>query len=294
MIRRTKVQRPDLILTSDWHLREEPPVCRMDDFWEAQWKKVGQIMKLQNDFSCPVLCAGDLFHHWKPSPRLISQSIKYLPSEFYTVAGQHDLPQHNLDLIEKSGLFTLLTAGVLHWFKGSGNWGQEVAPAFITPHTDRRVGVWHHFVWDGETLPWPGCDEMTALQVLKKYPEFDLIVTGDHHKPFTYEYRGRLLVNPGCLSRQVADYSNHQPRVYFWYADSNTVTPHYLQIEEGVVSREHIQIKQERDKRLDAFVSRLSDNWEVGVSFEESLERFFSTNHIRKSVSELVLKAVES
>ncbi|KKL99820.1 hypothetical protein LCGC14_1810530, partial [marine sediment metagenome] len=86
--------KPDLILTSDWHLREDTPICRTDDFWSAQWNKVDQVMALQSKYDCPILHAGDLFHHWKPSPYLLSETIDHLQgSRFYTVYGQHDLPQ---------------------------------------------------------------------------------------------------------------------------------------------------------------------------------------------------------
>ncbi len=282
----------DLILTADWHLREDKPSCRTDDFEKAQWNKVQQIMKLQNEHDCPILHAGDLFHHWKPSPYLISQAIIHMPSDFYTVAGQHDLPQHNLELIHKSGLTTLVTAGAISWIKGNGNFGQNVGHFNIT--NQRKVGVWHHFVWNGKDVPWFDCNEITAEQVLKDNPEFDLIVTGDYHRPFTYKYEGRLLVNCGCLTRQVADYDNHQPRVWLWNAKTNTVQPHYLDIDENVIDRSHIEVTNERNKRLDSFISRLSSDWEVGVSFETNLDRFLSSNKIRKSVVDLVYKSMEA
>lgn len=287
----------DLILTSDWHLREDTPSCRTDDFEKAQWDKVGQIMKLQNEYDCPVLHAGDLFHHWKPSPYLISMAINHLPRVFYTVAGQHDLPQHNLELFHKCGMNTLARANSIHWM-AKGNFGQGVG-MFAHPgdklirYASRHVGVWHHFVWNGKDLPWPGCDFITAKQVLIDNPDYDLIVTGDYHRPFTYEYKGRLLVNCGCLTRQAADYDNHQPRVYLWTAKTNTVEPFFLEYEKGVVSRDHIEVQAERNKRLDAFIARISDEWEVGISFEENLKRFFSSNKIRKSVVDLIYKAME-
>lgn len=264
--------------------------------------KVSQVAALQQELDCPVLHAGDLFHHWKPSPYLISKAIHHLPGQFYTIAGQHDLPQHNMDLFHKCGMNTLVQAEAINWLK-FGNFGQEVGPALLFPgrkvasasfkQKDRKVGVWHHFVWDGKNIPWPDCDEITARQVLKDNAEFDLIVTGDYHKPFTYEYKGRLLVNCGCLTRQVADYADHKPRVWLWNAETNEVTPHYLVCEKGVVSRKHIEVKEEREKRMDAFISRLTDEWEVSISFEENLKRFISSNRIRKSVVDLLYKAME-
>lgn len=282
----------DLILTADWHLREDNPPCRTDDFQKAQWSKVRQVSELQRKLNVPVLHAGDLFHHWKPSPNLISTSILNIPDDFYTVAGQHDLPQHNMDLIEKSGLYTLLTAKALNWLNTGGNWGEGVGSFFS--YEGRKVGVWHHFVWNGKDKPWFDCNEVTARQVLKENPEFDLIVTGDYHRPFVYEYKGRLLVNCGCLTRQVADYDNHQPRVWVWNAQKNIVRPHYLPIEDNVIDRSHIEKVTKRDERMESFISRLSTEWEVGVSFDSNLKRFLSKNKIRKSVVDLVYKSMES
>lgn len=287
----------NLILTADWHLRDDTPSCRTDNFEEAQWSKVRQIMKLKKQHNCAVLHAGDLFHHWKPSPYLITKTLQEIDwydqrADFVTVAGQHDLPQHNLSLIEKSGFYTLLEAGAINWIKDGGNFGQPVG-SWVS-YQGRKVGVWHHFVWNGKDWPWPDCDQITARQVLKENPEYDLIVTGDYHRPFTYEYKGRILVNCGCLTRQAADYDDHRPRVYLWNAETNTVKPHYLKIQEGVVSRTHIEKREERDKRMDAFIEKLSDEWEVSVSFEENLKRFISSNTIRKQVVALVYKAIET
>jgi predicted phosphodiesterase len=285
----------DLILTSDWHLREDTPPCRTDNFWEAQWDKVGQVRALQVEHHCPVLHAGDLYHHWKPSPYLLTRTYQELPENFITVAGQHDLPNHSLELAEKCGLYNLNTTNRLEWDPTQGNWGQEPWRCIFFPNRtpERHVAVWHRFVWDGKEMPWPDCKEMTAKEILKKYPQYDLIVTGDHHKPFTYEYKGRLLVNCGCLTRQAADYADHRPRVWLWNAETNTVVPHYLKVNKQAVSREHLEQKEERDKRIDAFVSRLSDTWEVGISFEENLKRFISSNQVRKSVVDLIYKALE-
>lgn len=285
------IRTPDLILTSDWHLRDDQPICRTDDFWVAQWKKVHEIAMLQKKYDCLVLHTGDLFHHWKPSPYLLSHSMIYLPKKFYTIYGQHDLPQHLLELLQKSGINALRQAGYLTVLD-KGSWGQGPGKIGIANH--RKIGMWHKFVWDGLKIPWPGCDEMTAKEVLKKYPEYDLIVTGDHHKPFTETYKGRLLVNPGCLTRQNADYAKHKPCVWFYYSETNTVEPYYLDIQLGVVSREHLERKEESDKRMDAFITRLSNDWEVGVSFEENLERFLANNKIKPSVKDLIFKAIDN
>jgi len=294
---RTKHIRPDRILTSDLHLREDAPICRTDDFWKAQWIKVNFIKKLQEKYQCPVLCAGDVFHLWKPSPYLISEAIKYLPNDFKAIYGQHDLPQHNIQLHHKSGLDTLKTASKLEILPGC-HWGGTPSkkPVIIDEKSGRKILVWHRMTYQGK-IPWPNCTDPAAIKLLKKYAEYDLIVTGDNHKPFVEKHEGRLLVNPGSLTRQAADQINHKPRIYLWYAETNTVKPIYLPITNDVISREHIEVKQERDKRIDAFVERLDTGFEFNqdtTDIETGIENYAKANDIPQSIIEIVLRAITS
>lgn len=287
---RTKTKKPDAILCGDFHLRESTPICRTDDFWEAQWRKVARINQLQGEYDCPVIHSGDLFDHWKPSPYLLSMAIQYLPEQFWTVYGNHDLPQHSLELDYKCGTEVLARAGKVIVAEGN-HWGQSLEKeTYFMPGS--MIGIWHVMTYQGKA-PWPGCTDLTARQILEKYPQFDLIVTGHNHKSFVERLNGRLLVNPGSLTRQTADQEDHIPMVYLYYADTNTVTPHILTYEKGVISREHIDRVEQRNERLTAFVEMLSEEWEEGISFEENLERFYQANNIRKSVMDIIRKAVE-
>ncbi len=291
-MKRTKHKHPDAILCADMHLREDHPTCRTDNYWETQWIKAGFIRRLQEEYDCPVLHAGDLFHHWKPSPHLLSETMKYLPTDFWTVYGQHDLPQHNLELAYKCGINTLQAANRLHIFPG-GHWNRDPSQGTNWTIKNRDIFVWHTMTYQGKKL-WPGQTDPPASKLLRKYPQFDLIVTGDNHLPFVEEYEGRLLVNPGSMMRMTADQIDHRPRVYLWYADTNTVEPIYLPIEKDVVSREHIERQEQRNERIDAFVSRLGEDWEVELDFEENLHRFAEKNKVRQSVMDIVYKAIES
>lgn len=298
-MRRTKgTKKADFILTADWHLREDIPICRSDDFQTAQWKKVYFIHALQRQHQCPVLHAGDLFDHWKSSPYLLSQTILHLPIRFWTVYGNHDLPRHNLELANKSGVYTLISGGHIFLLASSlhlepVHWGEEPAPSVKEDLVEeRRILVWHVMTYKGNR-PWPNCTDLSAREILEKYPQFDLIVTGHNHRPFTERLDGRLLVNPGTITRQEADQVDLKPRVYLYYAKQNKVVPVYLPIEEGVISREHIERIEKRDARIAAFVERLNTDWEMDVSFERNLERFEKENRVRKSVMGIVRKAIE-
>lgn len=323
MIRTRTNKTPQLIITSDWHLREDTPVCRTDNFWEAQWRKVDFVKELQERYGCPVIHAGDLFHHWKPSPYLLSETIKHIPDMFHTVYGQHDLPQHSHELANKSGVYTLAQAGILeilyecHWGQQPTNgctfltrkdeegWKEISKVKSIRPPTSfkqalpltselkvPRILVWHKLVYKG-AKPFPEARDGQAIEILHKYPQFDLLIFGDNHQAFTATYGKQLLVNPGSLTRQAADQVDFEPRVYLWYAETNTVEPVYLPIDEGVISREHIERKEERDGRLEAFISRLNTEYKTEISFEDNLRAFEQANTVNTKIMSIIYKAIE-
>ena len=291
-MKRTKQhKKPDLIFCGDFHLRDIIPTCRTDDFLPAQTKKLNFISELQLRYNCAVVHTGDLWDNWKPSPFMITYAIKYLPKNFWSILGNHDLPQHSLELIYKSGINTLAEAGWLKIIDGC-HW-QETPEHLSLIFNTKKILVWHIMTYKGKQ-PFPGCTDPAATKLLRKYPQYDLIVTGHNHKSFVEKYEGRLLVNPGSLTRQKADQIDHRPCVYLWYAETNTVKPVYLPIEQDVITREHITRQEQRDERIDAFISRLDDDWKAAVSFEENLERFAKANRIRTSVMDIVTNAIES
>ena len=286
---------PRFILTSDWHLREDTPTCFTGDWNHEQWKAVEVIRSLQAEYHCPILHAGDLFHHWKASPSLLTSAILYLPEGFHTVYGQHDLPQHNWDLRHKTGLRTLEAADRLTVLKEC-HYGQEPKKgSLFLPGSGRTVLVWHHMTYIN--IPFPGATVGQAQGLLMKYPQFDLILTGDNHQTFTTSFEGRVLVNPGPITRQKADQINYKPRVALYYEEEGSegyIEWYYLPILDGVISRDHIEVSEQRDNRISAFISKLDDEWETELSFEDNLERFKSKNKINDKIMELVYKAIEN
>lgn len=294
---------PTAILTADWHLRDTQPVCRTDDFWESQWIKIAYIAELQRVYNCPIIHAGDLFHTWRASPHLLSTAIEYFKGfsnviyspAFFTVYGNHDLPQHSMKLAYKSGVNTLAKAGAIAVLD-KGHWGEnepeDISCQALQSRTFQDVAVWHKFTYTGKK-PWPNCTDPTGEQLLKKYPDYKLILTGDNHTPFVVKYKDRLLVNPGSITRQTSDQIDHTPRVYLWYSETNTVEEVYLPIKQDVITREHIEVTEERNARMEAFVSRLKEDWNVTLSFEDNLRSFLSTNKLRKAVVGLIHQAMD-
>lgn len=285
-------RKPSLILCSDFHLREDTPTCWMGDFQMEQWLSVSFVNKLQEKYKCPVIHAGDLFHHWKPSPWLIAQAIDLLPKEFHTIYGQHDLPQHNWELRGKSGLNALRVANKVTVLDGTHFGKEPIASSLFVPERYNGILVWHHLTYINP--PFPGATGGNARSILKKYDWADLIVTGDNHQSFYTTYEGRILVNPGNLTRQVADQADFQPRVALWYAETNTIEWVNIPIQQGVITREHLEKKEERDERLSAFIEKLDSDYEIGLSFEQNLETYFGANDTPPDVKQIIYKSIEN
>lgn len=288
------------ILTADWHLREDTPICRKDNFEVTQWKKVDFISDLQRQHDCVVLHAGDLFDYWKPSPYLLSQTILHLPRKFYTVYGNHDLPQHDMLLQRKSGVYTLYAAkalNILPFFHYNQFKYYNFEFPFETEYPIEGVVAIHQMVYQHE-LPWPGCTDYRANELIsawkkKMEPSYKVLLTGDNHKSFVVEDQGIVLVNPGSLTRQKADQIDHQPCVYLLYSDYS-VEKVYLPFDESAVTREHLVNKKERDERLEAFVSSLSQDWEAELDYEKEVEKFLKMNNISESVKSIVYRALDN
>jgi len=88
--------------------------------------------------------------------------------------------------------------------------------------------------------------------------------------------------------RTTADQADHKPRVYFWYAQENRAEPIFLPIEENVIDRSHIDMAEAKDERIEAYVSRLSEELEIGLDFQGNLETYFRSNRTRKGVQDKV------
>lgn len=294
MIKKKNKFKADLIITSDWHLTDKQPKCRTDNFWKAQWDKIDQIFALAYEFGAPVYHAGDLFEHWKTSPYLLNQTIKHLINYspyFWTIIGNHDMPAHNIDDMDKSGLQTLFETEIVNRVIDQIDWGGplDYSPIKIGK---RKVVFIHIMTWKGKK-PWPNCTDPECYELFDWFPDCDLIVTGHNHKTFTAKKGKQILVNPGSLTRHKADQIKHKPCVFLYDAKSHKIKKHVLKYKKNVISREHLDIKKEKDKRINAFIEKLQNDWDISLSFENNLERAFKANKISKKIQQMIYTWME-
>ena len=283
------------LVTGDWHLREDVPLCRTDDYWSTQWGKVKFISELQEKYECPVIHSGDLFHHWKPSPYLLSTTIKNIPKKFFTIYGNHDIPQNSMEMKEKSGLETLSISGAITIIPGDyGISFDQIKPIEIEGIGE--VILWHGMAYQGK-MPFEGCEYLESKKLLRKlvdkFPEIKVVITGHNHQTFTEEYSAVFLINPGSIMRITSDQKEHEPVVFLLHEDYTISEVKIPLADKNPVSQRHIIQAQEKEKRIEAFIEKLNTNWESDVSFRVNLERFFNVNHTQQNIENLVWESLE-
>lgn len=302
----------DLILCSDLHLRDDTPICRTDDYWTIQKQKLKFIFMQAQKHRCPLVIAGDVGHRPQWSNRLMNVFIhtaNICQIQIYCVFGQHDMIGNNIERLADTSLSVLINANVIRADSGSFHlqyntyvklapYGQEIEKPSGYPQT-KNILVTHKMVIK-EPL-WPGQEAMTAKGMLKKYPEYDLIVTGDNHQSFTQKYKNRILVNPGSMMRMTTAQEDHEPKIYAYFADENTVEEIPIPIEQGVITRKHLRQKEEKQERMNllthekmqAYVDGVKEDRETGVSFKDNMQTTLKKEKIKKRTKHYINESME-
>ena len=303
---------PDAIFAADIHLRATPPLCRTDNFRKAQTNKLRFLFDIANDLCVEgVIIAGDFGHSPFWPNELLTNTIDMIrlldQIPLLIVPGQHDLPQHRLERYQDGALGVLEAAqmiNVLYDAEGHKNFREFKLHSYPFGHEIehdhhsskfRKVAVAHMMVIENIPL-WPGQIALKGNTLLEKFPEYDLIVTGDNHNPFVIEHEGRLHINPGSMMRQKSDQINHRPRFYLWWAKTNKYMPIFWEIDKNAVTREHIETSEEIDERINQFVSKLiTDDENIEVDFKENLTNFIAKQlNLSKKTIDRIWEAVSS
>jgi DNA repair exonuclease SbcCD nuclease subunit len=295
-----------IFFSADWHLRKTRPKSRTDDFLISQEKKIRYIFQLVQDNNCPLIIAGDLFELPRPG-EFVKQWIINLIGEYgiqiLAVPGQHDIPNHNLALINDSGIGVLAAAGVITLLTDPNKpvivgkyaiygcpFGTDPSSIVFKKGMSDKIKV---LLWHRMTILEPLWKEQIADlagQLLRLYPQFDIVCTGDNHQSFTYDRKGKHLINPGSVMRKNADQQTHLPSVYSY--NNGEVERIYLPIEEDVFNVSHIKAAKEKEARYGDFIGKLHTGFKVGIDLNHNFISFFEQNKIRKSVESLVWECI--
>jgi len=251
------------------------------------------------------LQAGDFFNRprsWFLLPKII-EILKLYNAKIFAVIGQHDSYMYSqesfdgtsLGILRKVGLINLLGAKPINFRCAESvhiygvNWGDDV-PKVIDEEA-LNILVVHKSISTCEL--WPGHKYDPASSFLKKHKDFDLILCGDIHKKFIVESKSysRLICNTGTLLRLDAteESMNHHPGFLVYDTSNKTIKWVKVPHKENVLSRKHIEGKQEVNEMLEQFIDAIdSRGFEGGTSFLDNLNDFMKENEIQGGVKEII------
>lgn len=280
------MNKPDAILCADLHIRDDQPICRTDNYFQAQEKKLKFLISTAAEYSCPIICAGDFFDKAKSSKWLeiyIMGLIKEYEVTIHTIPGNHDLPYHSLEKISESSLGILEAAGVIKILK------VDLEKLFITNIYHNKIGIMHKLLFFENISP-----ELADnyYEELEKY-HLTLLLCGDNHQTFYMDHKENIIVNPGSMMRMKADQMDHKPCFFLYYADENKIEQVFFPIEQNVITREYIDKKEIEDNKMLAYIERVNKNYKTGFDFEKNLENYIKTNKIKKSTEEKIRRYID-
>jgi len=296
-----------MIFCADIHARYSRPKARKDNYLETQDRKLRFLCQLAQE-SPPWLISGDLLDKAN-SNQWLEQYLISLFKEYkirpVICLGQHDLVNHSMELFDNSSISVLLAAEVIRIVKEGktfftddyciygASYGEEPNLG-VTINGKKNILLWHKMVVQDDPL-WVNQSADTGEKILRKYKQFDIICTGDNHNTFVCQSKNRFLVNSGSMMRLKTNQKDHKPCVFRW--DKGNLEQIFLPIEEDVFDDSHILEKEEKENRLDGFITKLNEirpelNENSSVSFKGNLKNFFQVNKDMRDVEEITWRCV--
>ena len=281
------------ICTADWHLKKAVPVCRTEteeEWFAYQFKIIYQILDLCEKYESTLLIAGDLFDRAVPGQKLINTfllNFKNLDFKIIAIAGNHDLPYHNFNLINESAFDTLTQGNIF-------DHSSEITEHHFNTEKDkdRDIVICHHLCFpDKKSIP-PNVNAYIPDDIFDMYPTAKYIICGDYHQGHVTEKDGRFVIVPGCTTIQAADLINYDPKVYLLDTNNNTIEAIKLTNNKDNISNLHITEQNERDTRIDEFIDSLVRNKKISLDFVLNVKRILETK-IDEDVKKIIIQIME-
>jgi DNA repair exonuclease SbcCD nuclease subunit len=263
------------------------------DWWAAQARPLRWLKQLAKQYGCPLVLAGDIFDRAVVDSRLINFASEELPYA-YTVAGNHDLPYHNIQNLPESAYGTLIRTkrivdigdvvklnvqGVslaLHGFY----FGRPHEPC--AKQADLDIAVVHHFIWTGK-YGYTGVSDKYRLDcVLGGLKGYDYYIFGDNHIPFCTAN----LVNCGSFYRRAKGHEDFQPIVALVYKDRIDTIP--IPVKDDIITFKESTKKEESNYDFTQFFQSLRDSEALVCDAEELLKMYMISREVRQDVKEAI------
>lgn len=294
-----------IIELSDLHLVLDNPIGRTDDVTETQWGKLGFVFEYAKENNIEyILQPGDftdIRRSWELLQKLSEFLARYWMVKVLFVLGQHDSYYHDMTnqktivgVLNSSGLLTRLTNEPLQIGDGIFVYGASYGEEVPVPKTKQtNILVIHRQILVDKVYA-QQTDYDDAQTFLKDNVGYDLILCGDAHQRFEKKIGNKIICNAGPLLRLEATSAMmlHKPGFFIYDTDNKKSVWKDIPAADGksVLSREHVQKKEERKNNFAAFIARVQNSTEENdsVSFENNLNTVIKANKTSQPVKTII------
>ena len=275
------------LVIGDVHICERNPICRADDIRKTQIAKMDAIAAIANEKKAPLFIVGDLYDRWQVGFRLVHEVNTHLLAPVklgvYGIAGNHDLPGHNINRMGDSPLVLAPISWV--W---DGLWCNELSAAYSHYGVDlceepADVAFEHRMVFLDNPIDGYNGKQYDVRWLINQplYSNKRLIFTGHAHKGFCFKNAdGRMWVNTGPIMRTSITDKYCEPSVWYFEITKTKceVWKIALPVNVDAVDRLELYI----DKAKDTMVSEFA----AGIKAQEAV-----VGDYKAIVTRLVAKA---
>lgn len=279
------------IVSADWHLRDDRPLCRKDVNWLGQQEDdLTFIVNEANKRDAELIIAGDVYDVPRVSPSVSNMLVRVLSRAtvpIHIIAGNHSLQYHNQENLMNSsiGALSLLENLGIRYYECVDNSEDGIFEHAV--QISDEITIIHTLTFPNkDSVPF-GAKAQAPEDLFKKYPT-KYLITGDYHRNFLASENDRLLINPGCINIQTADMLDYQPVIYYLDTDTGFVDVISIPINREVLTDNHLTEKKERDNRITSFIETVKKHGMISLSFEDNLRKAITLNNVDSNVVSII------
>ena len=302
-----------ILQIGDLHAAFRKPVNRLDDnYLETIKCKLEQIFTLAEEYEVDVIIqSGDWFDSSEVSNTVVAMMLDLLKDckvPVGAIFGQHDISGHNSSTFKRSPLRVLEASGLVAMLEDDGrffannsnvafygaSFGQPVPK--VKFEDEYNILVIHDMIGDKEL--YPGQPLQKPIAFLKKYPEYQLVLCGDYHYPFTAEYKGRWISNAGAVLRKTVGIRDQKliPGVHLIDTEKGTIKRLELSVEpvERVLNLDkEIDYTDTMNSKLVEFIESLkNNNSKQHLYWENMLLQVYKDRGINQNIQDIISKSI--
>ncbi len=229
------------------------------------------------------------------------------------IPGQHDLPNHSIADMHRSGYGVLAEAGKI---RDMASWPFDLSKADQTikeksvfvygfgwsrdivspkPHSGLHIALIHRYCWADKVHAYPDAPDTAHVSAFKQSLKgYDVAVFGDCHNEWIAGCGKCTVVNTGTLIRRKSDEIMHTPRIAKIFSDGlvKLVSLDYSRDEFHFNAKAREQSEVPVDMKR--FIEELEGLGEHGLNFREVVKRHLESGDVSAGAAKIIREALEA